>query len=44
MAAINDLATRLAAINPALAAHAAAATAGNSSYFIEYPEDIRMSA
>ncbi|HFH4340482.1 TPA: DUF1302 domain-containing protein [Pseudomonas aeruginosa] len=43
MAAINDLATRLAAINPALAAQAAAAaTAGNSSYFIEYPEDIRM--
>ncbi|HCI1656067.1 TPA: DUF1302 family protein, partial [Pseudomonas aeruginosa] len=43
MAAINNFATNIAAISPSLAAQAAAAaTAGNSNYFIEYPEDIRM--
>ncbi|SDH65230.1 DUF1302 domain-containing protein [Pseudomonas panipatensis] len=40
---INALATRLAGVSPTLAAQAAAvAMAGNSSYFIEYPENIHL--
>ncbi len=43
VAQINQLITNIAAISPSLAAQAgAAAMAGNSSYFIEYPEDIRL--
>ncbi|MDF3934728.1 DUF1302 domain-containing protein [Pseudomonas citronellolis] len=47
MARINGLATSLATSgNPALASQAAgiaaAGTAGNSSYFVEYPEDIHL--
>ncbi|CDF85978.1 hypothetical protein PKB_4654 [Pseudomonas knackmussii B13] len=41
--AINSRITSLAAISPTLAAQAGAvAMAGNSSYFIEYPEDIHL--
>lgn len=43
VARINALATNIASISPAAASQvAAAAIAGNSQYFMEYPEDIHL--